>query len=319
MIKKTILGCVVALTCSSQAFACNQPTERTYVELALAIGAGDTSVINPIVSNYCINYLGDETFHESVLLASNNFAQFKALMNIALKQGNPHIYDYDVSRKELREYHENLLVSRMLLSTRTEEMKNLIKGKVKAVSEQLFPGRYNKDIPFFDEKENDKIVLYLADLYGKSYSAYVDKSYGNTPMAYAILTNRPEVVKKFFSEIDGTGALYRGNKNHVTPLHLMFSPEIKGKDMTALNDLILSNIESFKLKGIVYNGVDYFQFATINKENNMDFYNKLKKKFGFDAQVNPRTVNVVDTMALTYIDKINASWMKNKSGKREGT
>lgn len=106
----------------------------------------------------------------------------------------------------------------------------------------------------FDEKENDKIVLYLADLYGKSYSAYVDKSYGNTPMAYAILTNRPEVVKKFFSEIDGTGALYRGNKNHVTPLHLMFSPEIKGKDMTALNDLILSNIESFKLKGIVYNG-----------------------------------------------------------------
>ena len=50
-------------------------------------------------------------------------------MNIALKQGNPHIYDYDVSRKELREYHENLLVSRMLLSTRTEEMKNLIKGR----------------------------------------------------------------------------------------------------------------------------------------------------------------------------------------------
>ena len=98
----------------------------------------------------------------------------------------------------------------------------------------------------------------------------------------------------------------------------MFSPEIKGKDMTALNDLILSNIESFKLKGIVYNGVDYFQFATINKENNMDFYNKLKKKFGFDAHVNPRTVNVVDTMALTYIDKINASWMKTNQVSAKG-
>ena len=98
----------------------------------------------------------------------------------------------------------------------------------------------------------------------------------------------------------------------------MFSPEIKGKDMTALNDLILSNIESFKLKGIVYNGVDYFQFATINKENNMDFYNKLKKKFGFDAHVNPRTVNVVDTMALTYIDKINASWMKTNQASAKG-
>lgn len=319
MIKKTLLGCLVAIACTGQAFACTQPSEKTYVELALAIGAADANTINPIISNYCINFLGDDTFSESVLMASNNAVQFKALMNWALKQNNPHIYDYDVSRKELREYHENLLISRMLLSTRTEAMRDLLKERVKTISEKVFPGRYNKDIPFFDEKENDKIVLYLADLYGKSYSAYVDKSYGNTPMSYAILTNRPEVVKKFFSEIDGTGALYRGNKNHVTPLHLMFSPEVKGKDMTALNNLILSNIEGSKIKGIVYNGVDYFQFATVNKENNMDFYNKLKKKFGFDVQVNAKTVNTVDTMVLTYIDKINASWMKNHTGKRDGS
>lgn len=309
--KKNILCTILAFYLSTPVLACTQPNETTYSELALAILYKDNPAMNNITNNYCISYLKTSELPDSVLMISNDFNQFKTLWYKALRQNYPHVTINDLNEDIATGYNENLLVSRMLLPYRTEQMKQTLKNDIHYLNNDLLKGKYNSEYTLFDEKENNKIIAFLSKQYDESYTSFVD-GMGNTPTAYAILTNNPIVLKDRFSHIDGSSILYRGNRNRVTPLHLLFSPEVKSKDMTVINDLIMQNIENYKIKGVMYHGVNYLQFATIMKENNMDLYNKLINKFKYKDTINAQMVSIVQSMPLTYIDKANKVYERTR-------
>lgn len=310
--KKSIVCSILTLFLSTPVLACTEPNETTYSALALAILYKDTSTMTNITNNYCVSYLKTSDLPDSVLMISNDFNQFKALWYKALKQNYPHVTVNDLNENIATGYNENLLVSRMLLPYRTEQMKQTLKNDINYLNNDLFKGKYRGEYILFDEKENKKIITFLSKQYDESYTSFVD-GMGNTPTSYAILTNNPVVLKDRFSHIDGASILYRSNRNRVTPLHLLFSPEVKNKDMTDINDLIMQNLEFYKMRGVMYHGINYLQFVTIMKENNMDLYKKLMAKFKYKDAITPQMVSIVQSMPLTYIDKANQVYERTRN------
>lgn len=286
--------------CFLRAVACEIPMEQNYIHFSLAITYNDIHTVDYLSKKYCFSYFQNNIIGDSPLLQSNDFEQFKSLIK--------NINSDDLNRKVASGFGENLLISRMLLLTLPKKVRTEMKKEINSIKETY---NYTLPLPNLNKNDNDKIIHYLATIYHNSYFNFKDE-FGNTPLFYTILTNRPDIVVISLSRSEGKSAFYRPNKDDITPLHLLFSPEVKNYDMKRMNDEILKYIDVQKLFSIEYKGVDYFQFISVMQDNNQDLFNKLHKQFKFDVKLTPSIINVIKNMDLNYIKKVNLLYEKNR-------
>jgi len=298
--KKVLFSTLFFFVLLGKTIACEIPTEQNYIHLSLAISYNDNLVVDSLKKKYCFSYFKNPFFGDSPLMQINDFNQYKSIIK--------DIDNDELNRGIASGFGENLLISRMLLRTLPEKIKIEMEKEINSVKLKY---NYILPLPLLKKEDNDKIIINLALVYHDSYFNFIDV-FGNTPLFYAILTNRPDIINISTSKSEGKSALYRINKDDITPLHLLFSPEIKAYDMQKVNDNILKQIDINKLLNIEYRGIDYFQFITIMKHNNLDLFNKLYKKYKFDVTITPSISKTVNNMNLDYIKRLNLIYEKNR-------
>lgn len=267
---------------------CITPTQKDFVKLSLSIVYQNNTSLYEILNKKCIDFTytqnwSDIGWVDSPLMSSNNFNQFKQILETTK-------YSNDKLNTQYSQIFtkQNLLVSRMILGSLSNKKLASIKKDIESFQKD-FPevkGSYTD----FNAEENKKIIIYLANIYSQSFTTFFDK-FNNSPLSYAILTNNSEIFNKTFSQVDGTNALFRINKNGITPMHLLFSSDLKNKDVSKLNDIVLSKINLQNLLYLNFKNVDYFQYIEIFKNNNPDLYKKLKQKLKFSVVLNDVTIN----------------------------
>lgn len=297
---KLFLATLISFGSFTRVMACETPTEQNYINFSLAVLYKDNHSTDMLSQKYCFDYFRNPTFGDSPLLQSNDFEQFKTLTK--------NISNDDMNTDIASSFGENLLVSRMLLPTLSDKIKTEMDNEINSIKNKY---NYKTPLPKLDKQENDKIIYHLATIYHNSFSNFMDE-FNNTPIFYTILTNRPDILGLSISQTEGKSAFYRPNKDGITPLHLLFSPEVKNQDMRKINDEVLKRIDIYKLIGVVYKGVDYFQFISVMKDNNPDLFNKLYKQFKFETKLNPVAIRTVNDMDLSYIKKLNLIYENNR-------
>lgn len=112
---------------------------------------------------------------------------------------------------------------------------------------------------------------------------------GNSVLVYIILANRPELIRYSYTGLGDKKIWTKENNSGFYPIHFIFSPLLRTKNVSELNDKILKEVpvsyllNAPQLKLGTGKSYDFFQFAELMKENNPDFYKKLKEKYKFEV------------------------------------
>lgn len=137
--------------------------------------------------------------------------------------------------------------------------------------------------------DNNKLLNYVGKKYNEDYSFFED-NYGYSALVYIVAANRPDLINYVYKDYDSKKTWITPTKSKFTPLHFLFSPLLKGKDVSQLNDKVLKDVPVSYLINVpqlrlmdsrIY---DFFQFAELMKDNNPDFYRKLKARYKFEIQ-----------------------------------
>lgn len=136
------------------------------------------------------------------------------------------------------------------------------------------------------EKNRDEVLAYISTKL-KSKTFLQKDTIGNNTLSYIILSNRVNLIDNIEKTTPNLKALLiQRNLDNYNNLHLMFSPILKGKDTTKLNDKILSLMNNQSIIISSFPSIGFAEFAELMKENNPDFYNKVKDKFKLNPKSN---------------------------------
>jgi hypothetical protein len=125
---------------------------------------------------------------------------------------------------------------------------------------------------------------------------------GNTALTYVIATNHPEYLEQALGGLREKEIFIKVNRMGVTPLHIAFSPLLKGKDTTELSKKLINMVPvSYMINNVIWN-YDFFQFAEAFKENNPIFYKMLKEKYKFEVtkEMNPKIKEEINKSLNVY-------------------
>lgn len=279
-----------------QSYAQCTQDEKSYEKYSLIINYKDNVKLPQFE---CIDLLYSKNWDaikwkESPLMMSQSFDQFRYLVR--------NINDWDLNTKiAQKDLGENILVVRMLMPYVNAQKRKELKNDAEQVK-QNYPdisGKFNE----FNDEDNKKIIKFLAEKYNKGHNDFVDK-FDHTPLSYAVLTNNVDIINKLTPVRSLSSIVFEKDIYGLTVLHLLFSSELKGKDTRLLNDYILNNIETRKIIHVQWNGIDYFQFAEVMKDNNPDLYKKLNKLFSFSIKVNKDVEKIIKNAPLNYISEL---------------
>lgn len=225
------------------------------------------------------------------------------------------------SLKLILEHNRSLTLNDIKLEFNRDLLSNLllreiIKEKRKKINEQEEPEirkliekvdvnnklNYNWRPSDKDYKDYNDLLNFVAKSYYDRTNINKDIE-GNIALTYAILANKPELLKYTYTVYNGKKTWNIKNNFGLFPLHYMFSPKLKGKNIEKLNDLVINEVPfsyilNMKLSFGYNKNYDYFQFSELLKENNPDFYKKLKMKYNFEINS-----LIKDKESISYINK----------------
>lgn len=149
----------------------------------------------------------------------------------------------------------------------------------------------------------------MAQEYKTSYYLPLNNQ-NNTPLSFAVVSNEPQVLKILLdANSNRKAALYRKNNQGITAFHLAFAekkPILGNKNnINEVNDILLDNLENLKLNYLKVENVSFLEFVELFKEHNMDFYQKLHKKFTYT--ITPERLKALQPIKANLQQRINFS------------
>lgn len=269
--------------------ACIPAAEEQYAVLDISVVTGHTALRDRLAQKYCLN---SPQFYQDVSKPQGKLFQgvFKSRSPNDLKifyppgtsisffgEGN---YSRDLLSFAVSSYHlprideENANIAR----------KYLLKGE-----------KLNFNFKPLTVKDHDNLMSYIVKSYNKENYTFVNKWDKNNMLHYVILANNPKVLHEL-TDNSRHSYLYEKNAQGVTPLHLIFSKKrpyhlsTQKTDTIKLNDILIRLMSKEQINLISYVEINtprlnYFEFAEIMKDENPDFYKKLKEKFNFKVNI----------------------------------
>lgn len=135
----------------------------------------------------------------------------------------------------------------------------------------------------------NKLLNYVGKKYKEEYT-FLPDNYGYNALVYILAANRADLINYVYKDYDSKKIFITPTKSKFAPIHFLFSPLLKGKNTSQLSDKILRDIpvsyfiNTPQLKIMDSRIYDFFQFAELMKDNNPDFYRKLKAKYKFETK-----------------------------------
>lgn len=271
------VGLIGLLGSQTTIAACLQATEEQYQNTSVLL-LGNKKELETYLPKYCID----------LKKLTNNLSNTRDLETFKiLETYNPDIFGIT----------NNLgqdLLSNFLIKYTTKEVEPTEKEKRDIYN--IYKTRFPEDKRTFEEivsypdslkeKNRDEILSYISTKI-KPKTFLQKDSIGNNTLSYIILSNKVNLINNVEKTIPNLKALLiQRNKDNYNNLHLMFSPILKDKNTTQLNDKIISLMNNQTIIMSSFPSIGYAEYAELMKENNPDFYKKIKEKFKLNPQTN---------------------------------
>ena len=277
--KKKLLSLLLLTTAQLGFSACIPAQDIEYQNLSLLLVAKNDNELNNLVYKYCFDTkkIGNRIPNIKTLSAVKIFEKYNENMfNTSINGVNQDMFSmflynsiYNNKTRDISAADKEIIVK--LYHTRFPDDKRSLDNVRETASEKL--------------KNQTEILDYLANKI-KSRSMMHKDVFGNNSLAYVILTNSPQYFEESLGLTKNLNlSLVSRNKENYNNLYLMFNPRLKGKDVSKLNDKVISGITPIMTSFSRFNSITYFYFAELMKENNPDFFNKLKSKFKFNNKI----------------------------------
>lgn len=280
--KKIILSVILASAFSSTTFAqtpsCKEPSKDDNLALLIFSKSQQNQGINTLLNAFCYK---TEFFESNKFLPPYFFAKDLQTLKLYQEKGVKINSGTSPYGQDLLSY---ILINHVLYEKNDEEQKELLTKSAK---------RFNLKVEKYDDSpisgtNRESVLKYLSENYNRALAP--KDIFSNTAVSYAILTLEPQVLQNIIKD-SPTLSLLRKNKYGISPVHLAFAtkyPQDKSvvqKNNAEINDMIVKNIELKHIGSLTINNVQFFDFVELMKENNIDLYEKLKKKFKFNSNV----------------------------------
>lgn len=281
---------------------CITTKQSDYDKISLLTLIENNKQLDNILSSYCIDY---ETIFNKINLPMtlDNFKVFEKnnanIFNIKDK-----VTSNNLLSKFLIAYNfdSKYFIEDSILKFNEEQKKNLY-----YFYKSYFPEdkRNMKELEFYiknKKQEKEDIINYIASKISIKNLLMRD-NIGNTSLSYVIITNNFKILDKtFVSKIYENTILTQKNLEGYNSLHFMFSPNLKNKNTIELNKKIIDVLTEKNIKMSDFPSLTYFEYAEIMKENNIDFYNKIKEKFKFTINNSNKNAEKIKTIINDKLD-----------------
>lgn len=283
-----ILSFFVALNASA---TCVTATEEEYKALDISVITDNTNLRNSLTEKYCFN---PPQFYKEVSKPQGKLFQgvFKSRYIDDLKIFYPK--ETPISTFGEGNYARDLLS----FAVSAYHLPRINESEAKGVEKYLPKGeKINLNPKPLTIKEHDELMAYIVKAYNTEGYTFTSKFDGNNMFHYVILANNHKVFYELTNSISYRNLyLYKNNHLGVTPMHLAFSKKmpyegsVEKEDTAALNTLLINLLSKERVKFITYVEIgtpllNFFEFAEIMKDENPDFYKKLKEKFNFNVNI----------------------------------
>lgn len=273
--KKLLIPLILGFTISSSYAVCIKPTRKETVLLSATAYSQQYDKMSALLDKYCYEFRPDDADSNTPLLVNTSA---KGLALIESKTGKNYANtSIDHNRMDL---FSAILIDGAMMSDR---VKKETVSDVKKVMAQNYP---NVDISKITPEEVNRSRKDLLDMLAKEYSQSSSLNRDkmkNTALTYVIATNHPEYLEQALGGLREKEIFIKMNGMGVTPLHIAFSPLLKGKNTDELSKKLITMVPvSYMINNIIWN-YDYFQFAEAFKDNNPTFYKMLKERYKFEV------------------------------------
>lgn len=283
--------------------ACINAQKNEYVALNVSFLFQQEQLKNVLHSKYCYDF---ENFSKMNNIApSIYFVRNINDLNVFIDTRIP-IDTYKTGKYQLDPLSYFLLQLNTKISL-TEKDKNDLFN----LEKQYYPNisRNSLNIQPLNYDNYSKLLKSMAQEYSKSYHLPLNNQ-NNTPLSFAVVANEPQVLKLLLdTNANRKAALYRKNNQGISAFHLAFAnkkPILGNKNsVTQLNDILLNNLENLKLNYLKVENVSFLEFVELFKEQNMDFYQKLHKKFTYT--ISPERLKNLQATKSNLQQRINFS------------
>ena len=290
---KKILQVLIMLLCSNAVFASSCPankmpaTANENLAKSLATYLNSKELNTVLDSKFCF----DESLYNNQNSKSNNPAFFISTteqLNFYLNLGMP-IDSYKEVNNNQVDLLSYLIISNNIKYANTpEEQKeyfNLITHYIPTYTDK----KINKYIPPASERQ--QLLEYVSNIYNNK-RVFIKSSFGFNPLQFAIINNDYFVLNNLLKNSSSFNlSLYKKDKFGFTPYHYAFITKYNPsslskadlqKNLELSNNILINNLEANRISFLKINRQSFFQFASLMKDKNPDFYNKLQAKFKFN-------------------------------------
>ena len=283
MLKKIIKSSLIALAFSATASyaqnaapaQCAQPTDRDYAYLLINVlrtnntnSPNDFKKIDNLLSYYCYNLTQEKGIENPIfsIYSAETLKIFDSKkINLLGVRSKKHGFDIFSNALFFSEKYKNKEFATSRSNDYSKSYKDLFPQEAVPISFTIKEEQFKALFDVLNEKYKQKNVV-------------SDDLYGNSLLHYVIVTNRPEYLETAMGPYS-TSKFSVKNKKGITPLHLMFSPALKGKDVKQLNEKVFSLISDKDILKNRISNMHYHAFANLMKDNNPQFYKMINDKF----------------------------------------
>lgn len=302
---KYILPFLFVTVNASAQNSCIPAQKDEFFALKVAVAVNQDNVKSALLSKYCFNF--NEYYSRNQELPAIFLSRTPSDIELFRKAGVS-LDSYKAGKHQL-----DLMSYLLLKSNFSFKVSETEKSTIIAVQKKYVPNISKESLQMkpISVAEHEVLLDHVSTAYQKLYSLPLSSQH-NTALHFAVIANEPTVLKNLLTDNSRKLYLYRKNKAGIAPLHLVFATkkpvnkEDYQKKLEELNTLLINNIDSSKINYLKLESLSYFELAELFKDNNPDFYKKLKQKFNFpnsNIKVGTEAKNAI-LKQLNFVDTI---------------
>lgn len=290
LMKFTTGAIVAALSMSSWAQNCTSVQPEQLQALLVLVTTNKVQTVNSLLNKYCYD---PEIYKKNDMLPPFYFANSVDMLKL-FENRKIDIMDYQEKSTGL-DLFSYFLIEPFDPKVISDEEKQKFTQLGKKYDSSVTKEQLNEGLKLTHD-ERDNLLFEVGQIYKNGYVQRKD-IYGNTALSYVIMTGESSLMGDALGSYSTGAPLFRKNKEGLAPVHLVFGMNYiyakdeaqKKKMMEATNDAVLKLLDSGRVGLAGYKDMSFFDFAEMMKDENPDFYNKLKDKFHFVLKSNPKT------------------------------
>ena len=296
-IRKLLVGLLILNVYTFANASCYQPNIEAGKALMVFSLTNQKDLVGDFLQNFCFN---SQEFKNYKVTPPYFWAQDVGMLKL-YQNGNFDILND--KNKDGRDFLSSLLL-------RNKNFPNINQSEINIFNSSInFYKIKNHSIsnkPMNVEKFN-QLLAYVANLYASNNIQHTDL-FGNNDLDYAIITERPNIVKILLSNNQNI-YLFQKNQNDLPAIYFLFAPkypfdkEKEKEHLKELNEIALKNLNPLFISQLNYGNLTFFDIAHLLKDNNIEFYNALKKQYHFKlTPINEQTKQMIYQRLMSNLD-----------------